>query len=111
MVNPSNTEAGIEQNCKLYCEVPIYVASRGVDNTAATLIYQKSPIDAGGHYGYRNCICHSQKKILSRLRSQYGITCGTASTITKGSRLCKIKAVVQLNKWIISNSETTKKLE
>jgi len=41
----------------------------GLDNTARTLIYQKRPIDAVGHYGYQNCICNSQKKILSRLRS------------------------------------------
>lgn len=81
-----------------------------VEYIAAPIVYQKSTIGAGDSMVAGMVHAMAQEKSLSEM-VKFGVACGTAATMTEGTQLCKRKDVEQLNKWIVSNTDTTKKIK
>jgi 6-phosphofructokinase 2 len=88
----------------------IMVTEDKVEYIAAPIVYQKSTIGAGDSMVAGMVLALAQDKSLSEM-AQYGVACGTAATMTSGTQLCKKKDVEELNKWIISNSDTSRKIK
>ncbi|TLP77282.1 1-phosphofructokinase family hexose kinase [Maribacter sp. ACAM166] len=81
-----------------------------VEYITAPIVFQKSTIGAGDSMVAGMVFALAKEKSLSNM-VKYGVACGTAATMTEGTQLCKKKDVDQLNKWILDNSETSKKLK
>jgi len=81
-----------------------------VEYIAAPIVYQKSTIGAGDSMVAGMVFALAQGKSLPEM-AKYGVSCGTAATMTSGTQLCKMKDVEELNKWIIANSETSHKIK
>ncbi len=81
-----------------------------VTHIAAPIVFQKSTIGAGDSMVAGMVFALAQGKSLPEMVT-YGVACGTAATMTAGTELCKKKDVEELNKWIMTNSESSKKIK
>ena len=86
------------------------VSNNEVNYIKAPIVFQKSTIGAGDSMVAGMVLALAQEKSISDMAS-YGVACGTAATMTEGTQLCKKKDVDKLNKWIIENSETSRKFK
>ena len=87
----------------------IMITNDSVEYIAAPIVYQKSTIGAGDSMVAGMVYAIAQGKSLNEM-AKFGVACGTAATMTDGTQLCKRKDAEQLNKWILSNTDTTKKI-
>ena len=81
-----------------------------VEHIAAPIVYQKSTIGAGDSMVAGMVFALAQGKSLSEM-AKYGVACGTAATMTKGTQLCRKKDVNELFKWIETNALTSGKIK
>lgn len=88
----------------------ILITKDTVTHIAAPIVFQKSTIGAGDSMVAGMVLALAQGKSLQEMVT-YGVACGTAATMTLGTQLCKKKDVEELNKWIVTNSESTKKIK
>lgn len=87
----------------------IMVTLDSVEHIPAPIVYQKSTIGAGDSMVVGMVLALAKGKSPTEM-VQYGVACGTAATMTAGTQLCKKKDVEELNKWIMKNSESTRKI-
>ncbi len=87
----------------------LMVTKNTLEYIAAPIVYQKSTIGAGDSMVAGMVLGLAQGKSFPEM-AKYGVACGAAATMTSGTQLCKKKDVEELNKWIISNSNTSQKI-
>ena len=88
----------------------LMVTNKVVKYIAAPIVYQKSTIGAGDSMVAGMVYALALGKSITDMVI-YGVACGTAATMTEGTQLCKKKDVEELNEWIVSNTNTTKKIK
>tara|TARA_R110002051_G_scaffold26108_3_gene63077 strand:- start:4448 stop:5413 length:966 start_codon:yes stop_codon:yes gene_type:complete len=88
----------------------LMVTNDVVEHIAAPIVYQKSTIGAGDSMVAGMVHAMANGKSMTDM-VKYGVACGTAATMTEGTQLCKKKDVEELNEWIISNTDSTKKMK
>jgi 6-phosphofructokinase 2 len=88
----------------------ILVTEENVEYIAAPIVYQKSTIGAGDSMVAGMAFALADGKSKSEM-AKYGVACGTAATMTKGTQLCKKKDVDELYQWILTNSKTWNRIK